>query len=84
MQMKDIEWLPIVASIGVGAVTYSVMTGKGGQIKSFIPMIANMAQGQGQQDQSQSQSGQNGQSQNYSNMQSQNQLSMSEDQQNFS
>ncbi|MGM8215362.1 hypothetical protein ACLIA0_07270 [Bacillaceae bacterium W0354] len=60
MQMKNVEWLPIVASIGIGAATYSVMTGKGGQLQNLIPAITNMASGQGQNQNSQSSmSGQN-------------------------
>lgn len=58
MNAKNIEWLPILASIGIGAATYSVMTGKGGQLHSLIPAITNMASGQGNAGQA-SQTGQN-------------------------
>ncbi|MBR7553937.1 hypothetical protein ACFFJI_04000 [Allobacillus sp. GCM10007491] len=46
--MKNVDWLPIVASIGIGAAAYSMMTGRGGQLQQMIPGINNMM-GQGQQ-----------------------------------
>ncbi|WP_169513894.1 hypothetical protein [Halalkalibacillus halophilus] len=57
MQGKNIQWIPMIASIGIGAATYSMMTGKGGQLQQVMPMITGMT-GQGQQ---------NGQSQNQMN-----------------
>lgn len=51
--MKNIEWLPMMASIGIGAAAYSMMTGRGGQLQSFLPVIANMMNQQGQMGQKQ-------------------------------
>nr|WP_223155200.1 hypothetical protein [Alkalibacillus aidingensis] len=46
--------LPIVASIGVGAVTYSMMTGKAGQLQNVLPSLSKMSgNGQNSQDQNQ-------------------------------
>nr|WP_289038442.1 hypothetical protein [uncultured Allobacillus sp.] len=42
MQMRNVDWLPIVASIGIGAAAYSMMTGKGGQLQQMIPGVTNM------------------------------------------
>ncbi|WP_168927327.1 hypothetical protein [Halobacillus salinus] len=39
---KNIQWLPILASVGVGAATYSLMTGQGGQLQNALPGIAKM------------------------------------------
>ncbi|RAS75261.1 hypothetical protein [Priestia endophytica] len=39
---NNIQVLPIVASIGVGAAAYSMMTGRGGQLQNMIPQMSNM------------------------------------------
>ncbi|MFD2682402.1 hypothetical protein [Bacillus seohaeanensis] len=41
--MKNSAWLPIVASIGVGAATYSLMTGRAGQLQNMITGMTGMA-----------------------------------------
>lgn len=38
MKKGNIQILPIVASIGIGAAAYSLMTGRGGQLQNMIPM----------------------------------------------
>lgn len=43
---NNIQLLPIVASIGIGAVAYSMMTGRSGQLPNVIPQLTNMG-GQG-------------------------------------
>ncbi|MBN9653867.1 hypothetical protein J0K78_06280 [Halobacillus sp. GSS1] len=43
MEKKNVQWLPIVASIGIGAATYSMMTGQAGQLQNAIPSIAKMS-----------------------------------------
>jgi hypothetical protein len=43
MQTKNSAWLPIVASIGVGAATYSLMTGRAGQLQNMITGITGVA-----------------------------------------
>ncbi|MEC3884561.1 hypothetical protein GLW00_15375 [Halobacillus litoralis] len=43
MEKKNVQWLPIVASIGIGAATYSMMTGQAGQLQNVIPSIAKMS-----------------------------------------
>ncbi|PKR77595.1 hypothetical protein CEY16_06555 [Halalkalibacillus sediminis] len=48
MQNRNIQWLPVIASIGVGAATYSMMTGKGGQLQNMMPGMMGMS-GQGMQ-----------------------------------
>ncbi|WP_415762859.1 hypothetical protein ACMYUM_29070 (plasmid) [Priestia megaterium] len=42
---SNIQVLPIVASIGIGAAAYSMMTGRGGQLQNMIPLA-----GMGSQD----------------------------------
>ena len=42
---NNIQVLPIVASIGIGAAAYSMMTGRGGQLQNMIPLA-----GMGSQD----------------------------------
>jgi hypothetical protein len=42
---NNIQLLPIVASIGIGAAAYSMMTGRGGQLQNMIPLA-----GMGSQD----------------------------------
>ncbi|GEL77687.1 hypothetical protein [Tenuibacillus multivorans] len=58
MQRMNIQWLPVIASIGIGAVAYSMMTGRGGQLQSFLPLITNMMGQQGTQGQQNQQQGQ--------------------------
>ena len=48
MEKNKVQWLPIIASVGVGAATYSVMTGQGGQLQNVLPGLTKMA-GQNQQ-----------------------------------
>jgi hypothetical protein len=44
MKMKNnIQVLPIVAAIGIGAAAYSLMTGRGGQLQNMIPQLSNMS-----------------------------------------
>lgn len=38
---NNIQILPIIASVGIGAAAYSLMTGRGGQLQNMIP-LANM------------------------------------------
>ncbi|MGP4061528.1 hypothetical protein [Halobacillus sp. H74] len=54
MEKKNVQWLPIVASIGIGAATYSMMTGQAGQLQNVIPSLAKMS-GQRQNNQTSSQ-----------------------------
>ncbi|MGI8317202.1 hypothetical protein [Halobacillus mangrovi] len=49
MKNRNIQWLPIVASIGIGAATYSMMTGQGGQLQNVLPGLAKMSGQQNQQ-----------------------------------
>jgi hypothetical protein len=42
MQNRNIQILPIIASIGIGAAAYSMMTGRGGQLSNMMPQLANM------------------------------------------
>ncbi|HLU21159.1 hypothetical protein [Lederbergia graminis] len=34
--------LPIIASIGIGAAAYSLMTGRGGQLANVIPQLSGL------------------------------------------
>ncbi|MBM7551309.1 hypothetical protein [Thalassobacillus pellis] len=43
MQRRNIRWLPMIASIGIGAATYSMMTGQGGQLQNMVSGMTNMA-----------------------------------------
>ncbi|WP_102275674.1 hypothetical protein [Cytobacillus massiliigabonensis] len=43
---NNIQILPIIASIGIGAAAYSMMTGRGGQLQNMIPQLSNMSGGQ--------------------------------------
>lgn len=54
LNMKNnIQLLPIVASVGIGAAAYSLMTGRGGQLQNMVPQLSNMgSQGATQQNQS--------------------------------
>ncbi|HZG71508.1 MAG TPA: hypothetical protein VEY51_08210 [Chondromyces sp.] len=40
---NNIQVLPIIASIGIGAAAYSMMTGRGGQLQNMIPQLSNMS-----------------------------------------
>lgn len=58
--MKNkIQVLPIVASIGIGAAAYSMMTGRGGQLQNMIPQMSNMTMGKSNQQNSNQQQQQN-------------------------
>ena len=47
---NNIQVLPIVAAIGIGAAAYSLMTGRGGQLQSMLPQLSKMGnQGTGNQ-----------------------------------
>jgi hypothetical protein len=35
---NNIQVLPIIASIGIGAAAYSMMTGRGGQLQNMVPL----------------------------------------------
>ncbi|KAB2491758.1 hypothetical protein [Priestia endophytica] len=39
---NNIQVLPIVASIGIGATAYTMMTGRGGQLQNMLPQMSNM------------------------------------------
>ncbi|PLR68641.1 MULTISPECIES: hypothetical protein [Bacillaceae] len=39
---NNIQLLPIVASIGIGAAAYSMMTGRGGQLQNMMPQLTGM------------------------------------------
>lgn len=45
MRNNKVQILPIIASVGIGAAAYSMMTGKGGQLSNMIPQFTNMTQG---------------------------------------
>ena len=47
---NNIQLLPIVASIGIGAVAYSMMTVQSGQLSNVIPQLTGMS-GQGMNNQ---------------------------------
>ncbi|WP_164525469.1 hypothetical protein [Siminovitchia acidinfaciens] len=47
MPNNKIQILPIIASVGIGAAAYSMMTGRGGQLSNMIPQFSTMGQGQG-------------------------------------
>lgn len=42
---NNIQFLPIVASIGIGAAAYSMMTGRGGQLQNMMPQLSGMNMG---------------------------------------
>ncbi|RPF53441.1 hypothetical protein [Aquisalibacillus elongatus] len=67
MNMRNIQWLPMIASIGIGAAAYSMMTGRGGQLQSFLPMITNMMNQQQNKSQTTNQATQTNQQQNQPN-----------------
>ena len=39
---NKLQVLPIIASVGIGAAAYSMMTGRGGQLQNMIPGLSNM------------------------------------------
>ncbi|MFZ0475829.1 MAG: hypothetical protein WAM18_10215 [Halobacillus sp.] len=43
MKRQNVQWLPVIASIGVGAATYSLMTGQSGQLQNVLPGLAKVA-----------------------------------------
>ncbi|UOK56268.1 hypothetical protein LIT32_12745 [Bacillus sp. CMF21] len=43
MNKNNIQILPIVASIGIGAAAYSLMTGRGGQLQNMMPQLTGMS-----------------------------------------
>lgn len=45
MQSK-VQVLPIIASVGIGAAAYSLMTGKGGQLQQMLPQLSGMGESQ--------------------------------------
>ncbi|YCA45532.1 hypothetical protein M1E11_10245 [Bacillus sp. JZ8] len=40
---NNIQVLPIIASVGIGAAAYSMMTGRGGQLQNVMPQMLNMS-----------------------------------------
>ncbi|MFC7061505.1 hypothetical protein [Halobacillus seohaensis] len=42
---NNIQWLSLVASVGIGAATYSMMTGQSNQLTSMVQGAAKMAGG---------------------------------------
>ncbi|MFD1705531.1 hypothetical protein ACFSCZ_02035 [Siminovitchia sediminis] len=42
MRNNKIQILPIIASVGIGAAAYSMMTGRSGQLQNLIPAFSNM------------------------------------------
>ncbi|WP_179134015.1 hypothetical protein [Halobacillus massiliensis] len=51
MRNRNIQWLPIVASIGIGAATYSMMTGQANQLPQMLQSAARFAGGMQQNSQ---------------------------------
>ncbi|WP_181348483.1 hypothetical protein [Thalassobacillus sp. CUG 92003] len=53
MHKRNVQWIPMVASIGIGAATYSMMTGRGGQLQHMLPQamqnMTNQMPGQNNQ-----------------------------------
>jgi hypothetical protein len=45
MKKDNIQILPIIASIGIGAAVYSMMTGRGGQLQNILPLAGMNNQG---------------------------------------
>ncbi|KKB33610.1 hypothetical protein [Bacillus thermotolerans] len=41
---NNIQFLPLVASVGIGAATYSLMTGRGGQLTDMVPLFSTSTQ----------------------------------------
>jgi hypothetical protein len=42
MNKNNFQILPIIASIGIGAAAYSLMTGRGGQLQNMMPQLTGM------------------------------------------
>ncbi|WP_408010542.1 hypothetical protein ACJROX_09645 [Pseudalkalibacillus sp. A8] len=43
MNRRNIQWLPVIASVGIGAAAYSMMSGRqAGQLQNVIPGMTNM------------------------------------------
>ncbi|MCF6409344.1 hypothetical protein [Pseudalkalibacillus salsuginis] len=42
MNRRNVNWLPVIASVGIGAAAYSMMTGQAGQLQNVIPGLSNM------------------------------------------
>ncbi|TYR81243.1 hypothetical protein FZC66_05105 [Priestia megaterium] len=40
---NNLQILPIIASIGIGAAAYSIMTGRGGQLQNVLPQLSNVS-----------------------------------------
>jgi hypothetical protein len=40
---NNIQMLPIIASVGIGAAAYSMMTGRAGQLQNVMPQMLNMS-----------------------------------------
>lgn len=59
---NNIQFLPIIASIGIGAAAYSMMTGRGGQLQNMFPQLSGMSKQNSQTQQKQGASGSNMQS----------------------
>ncbi|MCJ7842657.1 hypothetical protein MUB24_17475 [Lederbergia sp. NSJ-179] len=53
---RNIQVLPIIASVGIGAAAYSMMTGRGGQLQNMIPQLSGMNQQGGSNQQNQASS----------------------------
>ncbi|WP_173915827.1 hypothetical protein [Halobacillus sp. Marseille-Q1614] len=51
MRNRNIQWLPIIASIGIGAATYSMMTGQANQLPNMLQNVSNLAGGMQQNSQ---------------------------------
>ncbi|WP_338472760.1 hypothetical protein R4Z10_08540 [Niallia sp. XMNu-256] len=49
MPKGNIQFLPLIASIGIGTAVYSMMTGRGGQLEKMIPLAGMMSQSNGKQ-----------------------------------
>ncbi|MCJ7988980.1 hypothetical protein MUB15_06255 [Priestia sp. OVS21] len=58
---NNIQILPIIASVGIGAAAYSMMTGRGGQLQNMMPLsqLSNMSNMGSMGDQSMNNQGSN-------------------------
>jgi hypothetical protein len=45
MGKNKVEILPVIASIGIGAAVYSMMTGRAGQLQNMLPLTGLTNQG---------------------------------------
>jgi ABC-type Fe3+ transport system permease subunit len=43
MNKNNFQILPIIASVGIGAAAYSLMTGRGGQLQNMMPQLTGMS-----------------------------------------